>query len=127
MRYGMTAIQDDCLFLAIFFGTTQWRINRSLFLFDHAMHQGDVLTLVGLGLQLRGQTAVCQIIFGHHQQARGILIDAVDDSWPKLTIDRRQRRMIQQCVDLAYDWDAQAQGCTTIPAGLLTTITSSSS
>jgi hypothetical protein len=33
MRYGMTAIQDDCLFLAIFFGTTQRRINRSLLLF----------------------------------------------------------------------------------------------
>ena len=60
------------------------------------------------------------VILGHHQQAAGVLVDAVHDAGADLAADAGQAAlaMPQQGVDQGA---VRVAGCTTMPLGLLTT------
>ena len=45
-----------------------------------ALEDGQIGPVQGVGLDLLGQAEVAEIVFGHQEQAGGILIDAVDDA-----------------------------------------------
>ena len=64
------------------------------------LDQGAVLAGDAVGSQLAGQALVGQVVLGHHEQPRGVLVDAVDDARPQDAVDAGQiPGVVQQGVD----------------------------
>jgi hypothetical protein len=67
----------------------------------HAMDKGDVMAVDAVIFELLGQPVMGAIGFRHDQQARRILVDAVDDAGAFFATDARERvaAMMQQRID----------------------------
>ncbi|MNN45853.1 hypothetical protein D3C81_1602050 [compost metagenome] len=63
---------------------------------DHTDHHGLIDTAHAAGLQLRHQAGVGLEGLGHHHQAGGVLVQAVDDAGPRHV--GQPRHMVQQGV-----------------------------
>ena len=57
----------------------------------HAMHHRQIMPVHAMRLELRGKAVMRPVGFRHHQQPRGILVDAMDDTRTPLSADARQR------------------------------------
>ena len=74
-------------------------VDRALVLPQVAFQYGDIGAPGGMGLQLVGQALVGQVVFGHHHQPAGHLIDPVHDPGPQGPAHPGQvRKPVQQGV-----------------------------
>src|SRR5690606_4163696 len=89
---------------------------------------GEIGSLQVVGGELARQPLMRSIALGDDKQSRGILIDPMDDPGTGNAADAGQlpAARVQQRIAQGSIWFA-GRGCTTIPAGLSTTIRSSSS
>src|SRR5512136_464274 len=75
------------------------RIHLS-FLGKLAEDDSQILSRGGVSLELFREASMGDIIFGRHQNAAGILVQAVDDPWPKNPSDSSQvATVVEEGVD----------------------------
>ena len=76
-------------------------VHRTRFHLERAIHHGAVFPGKGVSLNLFRQAGVGEVVFRHHQQAAGILVNAVDNPRPGHPVDPGKGipAVIQQGVD----------------------------
>ena len=90
-----------------------------------APHERDVLLLDLAVVKLPGELLVRGVVLGDDHQSRRAAIQPVHDARPLLAADAAQVvDVVEQRVDERAALRGPAAGCTTIPAGLSTTIRS---
>lgn len=72
------------------------QVNCALFLIQQAVHQCAVFLLDLPGLELQTQCRMGLVILRHHQEARGILIQSMDDPRPRDSTDGRKGSAVPQ-------------------------------
>ncbi len=93
-----------------------------------ARHQRLVDPLDRVRLERRAERVHRRVVLGHHQQARGVLVDPVDDPRAQLAADPAQvAGSARAARSPASPPRAPGAGCTTRPAGLSTTTSQRSS
>ena len=98
----------------------------ALALLHQSPHQRDVLLLDFAIVKLARQLLVRGVVLGDDHHAGRALVETMHDARPQLAADAAQvGDVVQQRVDERAAVVSRA-GCTTIPAGLLTTTTSAS-
>ena len=76
--------------LAVGLGAAQICLHEALVLRKTAVDDGLIGAFHAVDRHLLGQADVGGVIFRHHQQAAGVLVDAVDDAGAYLTADARE-------------------------------------
>ena len=100
--HGMAAIfLGDGHFLPVGGMAANGRVDDAAVLPDAAHHQADVGPGQGVVLELGRQRLVGEVILRYDQQARGVLVDAVDDAGPQLAVDAGEgiAAVVEQGVD----------------------------
>ena len=101
MRNGRPGVfLRDRHFLTILLIPSDRRVDRPVFVIDHAVHQRVILPAGSLFRQLLRQRLMRVVILAGDDQPAGILVNPMHDPWPQHTVDPRKIMAVpKQTVD----------------------------